>query len=269
MKDINEIAAKLANGMTLEDLRKRQSGDRLPIKPKTPEQIETESAYWTKVFADQPERHELYITRSTAQEMGYEEARRKFWAILQLRAAHIAIMEGNTDWQWCFDESMSAVVRNLVKYFINDSSGTYPLTKGLFVFGQNGTGKTEIMSALERFCYQYNLTKQFRFGSMSEVYNRTRSDKDYDPIADNQQFDRCFDEFGRQVGPVLRFGDPLDINESVIEARYGRFQRYGQITHFISNSTPNEAQAQFSPMVFDRLRAMCTSVIFSGESKRK
>jgi len=266
--DIQKIAAELANGLSLEQLRERQSGERLPAKPKTPEQIAAESEYWTRVFADRPARQLLHVTRSTAQEMDYEEARRKFWSILQLRAAHIAMLNNDPDWNWRFDEAEKEILRNLVKYFINAPTGAYPLTKGLFIFGQNGTGKTEIVSALSRFCEQYDLSKRFRFCSMSEVYNRTRADRDHDPVSDNHQFDRCFDEFGRQVGPVLRFGDPLDINEAIIEARYSRFQRYGQLTHFISNSTPNEAQAAFSPMVFDRLRAMCTSVVFPGESKR-
>ena len=269
MPDINEIARELAGGLSLDQLRERQNAQVLPTaQPKTPEQIAREAEYWSRVFAERPERQRTFVSRSTAQEMPYNEARSKFWACMQMRAAHIAVLENNPAFDWIVDAGFAAILRNLVKYLVNDASGDYPLTKGLFLFGQTGTGKTEVMQAAAAFADQYDLSKKFTLCSMSEVYNRTRADKEYDPVTDNQQFDRCFDEFGRNTGPVIRFGDPLDINEAIIEARYTRFRRYGQLTHFISNMTPNEAEAQFSPMVFDRLRSMCTSVVFSGPSKR-
>lgn len=267
MNDINKIAEQLAGGLSLDELRRKQART-AKERVKTPEEIEAEKQYWAKVFAEKPAKPELFMSRSTAQEMGYDDARRRFWAIMQMRAAHIANLENNPEFEWIVTDQFANTLRNMVKYFINDSTGEIPLTKGLFIFGENGTGKTEIMQAFSRFTVQYDLTKQFVFCSMSEVYNRTRADKEYDPVAINEQHDRCFDEFGRQVGPVLRYGDPLDINEAIIEARYTRFRRYGQITHFIANMAPNEAEAQLSPMVFDRLRSMCTSVEFTGKSKR-
>ena len=255
MNDINKIAEQLAGGLSLDEMRRRQSGI-VKERVKSPQEIEAEKEYWSKVFAEKPTKPELVMSRRTAQEMDYDEAKRKFWNIMQMRAAHIATLENNPEFEWIITPEFGDTLRNMVKYFINDSTGEIPLTKGLFIFGENGTGKTEIMQAFSRFTVQYDLTKQFVFCSMSETYNRTRANKEYDPVEINEQQDRCFDEFGRQVGPVLRYGDPLDINEAIIESRYSRFRRYGQITHFIANMAPNEAEAQLSPMVFDRLRSM-------------
>lgn len=269
MPNIDEIAKQLAGGLSLDQLRERQNAAaNIAAKPKTPEQIEVEKQYWAKVFAEKPAKQGLMICRSTAQEMEYEDARRKFWAIMQIRAAHIATLENNPEFEWIIAPEFGAVLKNLVKYFINDCTSKFPLTKGLFVFGENGTGKTETMQAFAAFTEKYNLSKRFVFGSMSEVYSKARADKDFDPITPNEQHDRCFDEFGRTVGPVIRFGDALDINEAIIEARYNRFRRYGQITHFVANMAPNEAEAKLSPMIFDRLRSMCTSIEFTGKSKR-
>lgn len=269
MKDINKIAEQLAGGLSLDDLRRQQSAFAARFSGSAGSGSEAERSYWQQVFAERPTtKGDLVMTRRTAQEMGYDDARRRFWATMQMRAAHIASLENNPEFEWIVTQEFADTLRNLVKYFINDSTGGLPLTKGLFIFGENGTGKTEIMQAFVRFTETYDLTKRFTFCSMSEVYNKARADKDFDPIAPNEQHDRCFDEFGRNVGPVIRFGDALDINEAIIEARYNRFRRYGQITHFIANMAPNEAEEQLSPMIFDRLRSMCTSIEFTGKSKR-
>ena len=270
-QDINQIAAELAGGMSLQDLRKAQADytSRQPAAAeKTPEQIAAEIQYWDRVFAPRPEKPSLAIVRRTAQEMGYEEARRKFWAVLQLRAAHTAVIENRPEFEWRFDDGEKLILANLVRYFINDPASAYPLTKGLFLFGQNGTGKTEMMRAFSRFTAEYDLSKKFEFSSLSEIYTHARSDKEYDPVTPNLQFDRCFDEFGRFIGPIVRFGEPLDITEAIMEGRYNRFRTYGQLTHAISNMATNEAQAAFSPVIFDRMRQMFSSVQFKGTSKR-
>ena len=255
----------------LQSMRQREQEfkDRNVVKP-TPEQIEKTRQYWDGVFS-QPARHtgELIMTRNTNQELEYEDAKKKFWAILQLRAAHIEILE-NKPFKWTFDEDQKHILQNLLKYFINDSSCVWPLTKGLFIYGAPGTGKTEILTALSEFCWrqQPELTKYFKMCSLSQIYVEAKANANSDPIQPNVQNDRCFDEFGRYTGAITRYGDSLDINEAIIEARYERSRRYGQLTHFIANATPNELEGSFTPMIFDRLRSMCTSIHFSGTSKR-
>lgn len=270
MKDINQIALDLSGGLTLEDLREKQNAPRRAnVAQQSEEARQAEMSYWEKVFSQGAKKQSaLIVVKSIKQEMDFEDAKRKFWAILQQRAEQIRQIEGNPAFRWTFTEEEQERVRQIIKYFINDKSSIFSLHKGLFIFGQNGTGKTEIMQAFSRFTIEYDLSKTFVFCSMSDIYNLTKSDKDYDPVTINTQFDRCFDEFGRYVGPVVRYGDSLDVNEAIIEARYSRHRNYGQLTHFISNMTPNEAENSFSPMVFDRLRSMCTSVEFTGNSKR-
>ncbi len=270
--NIDELARQLAGNMSLEQLRARQSGGVQVAEParQTPEQQAKAAEYWQRVFSDvAPAQTTLMVSRRTVQEMDYETARKKVWALLQLRAAHIADLENNPEFKWQFSDDDRANLQNIVRYFVNDPACAYPLTKGLFLYGAPGTGKTEIMKVMERFCRENSLTKAFEFTSLSGIHIQTKAEKDHDPITKNVQHDRCFDEFGRFVGPVIRYGESLDINEALIEMRYERFKRYGQLSHFIANTTPNEMKDAFSPMIFDRLRSMCTSIHFKGESKRK
>lgn len=234
----------------------------------TPEQSQALSEYWQMVFSDRPKRTSaLYISKSTAQEMSYEEARGRFWAIMELRQAHIMQLTGNMDFRWQFSEQDRERNVNLLKYFINDPSSAYDLKKGLFLYGAPGTGKTEIMQAFQRFCEQYELSKAFHYSHMPDVYSRVRAGDD--EISTQAQFDRCLDEFGRITGSVMLYGNPIDPNEAIIEARYIRFKNYGQLTHIITNATPSTTKEAFTPALYDRIRSMCTPVLFAGQSKRK
>lgn len=269
-QDIDIIARDLAWNLSLDQLRERWEARQNLYASHTadsPEVIAYREKYWQR--CQTADNSPLFVTRQTRQEMDYETARRKVVELLNERGDQIARIENNPDFRWVFNDDEKTIIKNLVKYFINDPSGDYPLAKGLFVYGPPGTGKTELMRIMSLFTTGASLTKAFVFTSLSEVHLKTKTDKSYDPIELNVQHDRCFDEFCRFVGPVNRFGEPIDINEALIELRYERNKRYGQLTHFIANTTPDESESAFTAMIFDRLKSMCTSVVFRGASKRK
>lgn len=273
MPNLEEIARKLAGNLSPEQMRERWAARENGDKFTAPERSDSERAYWQEVFREREPANALFVTRSTRQEMEYNAARSKVWALMQLRAAHISDLQ-NEPFEWDMTPEFAAALRGLTKYFINDPSAEHdgkplPLTKGLFIYGAVGTGKTEIMLIFERFCRDNNLTKAFQFSSLSKIYTDAKASADFDPIAPNVCFDRCFDEFGRYTGAAKRYGDDLDINEAILEQRYERFKRYGQLTHLVSNMDTNEAKDRFSPMIFDRVRSMCSGIYFKGESKRK
>ncbi len=268
--DIDTIARDLAANLSLDQLRERWEARQNLYASHTadsPEVIAYREKYWQR--CQTADNSLLFVTRQTRQEMDYEVARRKVVELLNERGDQIARIENNPAFRWIFTEDEKAIIKNLVKYFINDPTGDYPLAKGLFVYGPPGTGKTELMKVMSLFTIAEKLTKAFIFTSLSEVHLKTKTDKNYDPIELNVQHDRCFDEFCRFVGPVNRFGEPIDINEALIELRYERNKRYGQLTHFIANTTPVEAESAFTTMIFDHQREMCTSMVFGGGRKRK
>jgi len=268
MKDINEIAKELAGGLSLDQLRSKQDGDRSDQRrPKTPEEIEREWAYWEKVMNPTPTPNAGPRPRIFTQEMEYELAKRELWKIFQERAYHISINE-DRDFRWQFTESDGANIRNMLKWFINDPSGALPINRGLYIYGARGTGKTEVIDALRIFAANNKLQKQFISSRMSDIYQAAKADKDFDPVTVNVQFDRIFDEFARFTGPVKRFGDDLDINEAIMEQREARYKSYGQLTILISNGSKEQVEPVLSSMLFDRVRSFTSDVHFEGESKR-
>ncbi len=282
-KTLEQIAHEAAGGKSLEDLRRIQEAAAQafsnPIVKVTPEQEEKEAAYWQKVFDERrataraqqvPVMARLFKPEKSilhpGQVMRYEEARDIFKKILQERGQQIAILKNDDNFRWVFTDKDGIIIMNLIKYFINDPTSAYPLNKAPFFYGGVGTGKTEFMMMFQRFCEENEFQKSFEFCSMSEIYYKAKTDKNYNPLESNLSFDRCFDEF--IVGDVKRMGDNLNIAEAIIELREKRFINYGQLTMFTANCAPDDLPNHVSPMVYDRIRQMCFSVHFEGDSKR-
>lgn len=265
MKSIETIAAELANGLTLDELREKQSAlltERRYVAPTTPEQQEALRKYWEGVMREPVTNTVLNVTRSTAPEkISYDEARRKVWKLICERAESLGH-------PFRFTDEQGAVIGKLIRYFINDRTCGLDLTKGLFVYGVPGCGKTEIMRILATFTKESELAKAFVFSDMSEIYAGAIADKNSDPITPNIQFDRCFDEIGLKVGEVNLWGNNIDINESIIYARYNRNRKFGQLTHVVSNHDSKRIEALLTARVFDRMKDLVQSVNYPGESNR-
>jgi len=167
-----------------------------------------------------------------------------------------------------FSQAQGEVIGKLIRYFINDRTCGLDLTKGLFVHGVPGCGKTEIMRILATFTEQSELAKAFVFSDMSEIYAGAIADKNSDPITPNIQFDRCFDEIGLKVGEVNLYGNNIDINESIIYARYNRNRKFGQLSHFVSNHSSEKMLSLLTARVYDRMRDLCQAVEYPGTSNR-
>lgn len=266
-RDINAIADQLAKGMSLDEMRERSEKR---INPPTPEKTQAERAYWHKVFGGDKTRGYAPAIRVLSQEMEYGAARDIMSRILQARANEITILEKRETepFKWVFSDAEKEILKNLLRYFINDQQSEYPLNKGLFIYGATGTGKTEMMQCFQKFAVQEGLQKRFEWTNLSETHISAKTVKDYDPIIQNVTMNRCFDEFCRYSGAVIRFGESLDINEAIVEQRYTRWKAYGQFSFFIANVTPNDLPNLVSPMILDRIRGMCASVLFPGKSKR-
>jgi len=237
-------------------------------QPTTPEQQQKTIDHWEKVFSEPQKPDGLRVICRTAKECDYNKARAVFIEVMEKRADEIAVITANPNFKWVWSKEQGAVIKILIQWLINDPDCPISLSKGPFVYGLPGTGKTEITQALAKTSERLELTKQFKYTSMSAEYVRAKNDSGYDAVAPNIQANRCLDEFGRHTGDTIQWGNKTDLNESIIEERYTRFMRYGQITIIISNGDTKEVSGLFTPMVSDRLRAMCTGVMMPGDSKR-
>ena len=252
---IQQQAEQAANGKSLDEMRQAFI-DYANRKHRTGVTI-TDLAGVAK-----PERkRELAVVTVT-----YADARKTVIEIMEERATKKSRLIGK-EFKYDFT-GIGDTIKDLIHYFVNSSEGSLDLSKGIFLHGVPGTGKTEIMQILQEATSRINLRSQFTIESLSIMYDRARGSEVYNPIPDAVQLNKCFDEFGRHSGAVMRFGNPLNITETLIEQRYIRFEASGQKTHFISNFSPDEAMQMLSPAIRDRLKKMCQSVKFGEKSHR-
>ncbi len=268
MNDVNQIAQQLAHGRTLEELRDRMAGNVTATPYQRPaEKAESELAYWQRVYGAKPERKARAYIPAHTQDLDYEEARKALWGMVLDRGVEIAAAKNLPYYEIKFDQEQAAVIRNLLKWLINDPTSTLPLAKGVWLFGEPGTFKTEIMQILSSFSMARKLSKAFHFVDWSLEYDKFLLDGV--PMSEqHKQFNRCFDEFLKKTEDVKKYGNVTNPNESIIEARYRRFKNYGQKTLFVSNFSPVIAQQQLSTQAFDRLSEMVSSILMPGNSKR-
>lgn len=259
-----ELIMSLGTPEQLQDLEKRIIED----KVKNKQLLEKEQEYAKKVFSCE-RRSNAKRKISFNQEMSYDDACNSFREI-RIERGNLIRSNVNPYFRWVFNEYDMAIIENLLRYFINDPSSKLSLHKGVWLFSKAGVGKSEFMNLFSLFCKKNKLSKSFDFINISEEYTKARSDKNCDNITKLSQGNKCFDEFLFQFGEVNSYGNKINLNEALIEARYIKSQNYCQLTHLTSNVTPNEALTEklLNLRIIDRLNAMCNLVFWDGDSKR-
>jgi hypothetical protein len=276
MTDIEKQALELSGGRDLSQLR--ESMERLARRMKggaNEEDFVLEVSdygkdYLKNIWNPKPQNCSPVI--SYAQEMEYSEARLAVGRMVLRRGAEIAAIKGLSNYKIEFSPDQAAVIESLVKWVINDSSSTLPLSKGIWLWGGVGVFKTEIMKIISKFSLtqkvnEKHLSKAFHFVDWSLEYNN--SIKQNIEISQGMQYDyRCFDEFLKHTEDKKEFGNTYNPNEDLIARRYPRFNSSGQKSLFVSNFSPDFAAGALSQQAYDRLYAMVTSTQMPGQSKR-
>lgn len=263
--EIEKLALQFSGGRTLEDLRRGQS--REGSAGAVVGNSEAVAAYWERVFSGK-KMQRVTMVAPLEQVVDFETARVEFRELIKVRATEIATAKNDPSFKILLTPEQGEVVVSLLKWLINDPTGPLDIAKGFWLYGQPGTFKTELVKLLQRYAQQRELFKQFQFTDWSLEYDIALMDGKSDMIQVNEQQFRCFDEFGRKVMPINRFGNKVDANESIIESRYQRFKRYRQFSMFVSNYDPAQVESILSPMAFSRLREMVKSIKMPGTDKR-
>lgn len=266
MIDINEVAKELSGGKSLDELRAAANRKQQRSLENVGKLSEHGKEYLATIWNNQNESKEKKVLISYNQEGNYDTAKKYFWEMILQREKEIAILKNISSYKIFFTPDQADVIRNILKWLINDSSSTLKLDKCVWLYGEVGTFKTELMQLLAKFSQHHNLSKKFFFVDWSIDYEDfITDDKKYQSLI---QFNRCFDEFLKKTNDVSDFGNKENPNETLIEVRYKKYQAFGQKTILISNFAPIEAQEMLSKQAYDRIRGMFVSIQMPGTSKR-
>ena len=132
-------------------------------------------------------------------------------------------------------------------------------TKGLFLYGPNGTGKTTAMQPYIKSKWN---------GSSIDI-NMLVQQKGRGYLQRYSIHDMYIDDLGREDSTVSSYSDKdIKVMHDLIFIRYQAFKQ-GYRTHFSSNLGFSELQEKYGVAITDRIKEMCDVVEFKGESLRK
>ena len=154
-----------------------------------------------------------------------------------------------------YNTNNKEILGNLALYFLNDSSCKYDLSKGLYLYGNTGSGKTTILKAFSLFT-KVTRIKKFRIASAKEIVrkvtfeNNAASLESY-TLAAGSQGEWAIDDLGHEHECNV-FGTKINCLEIVLTARYDR----GLLTHCTSNLKPARIKEMYGQRLFSRMHEM-------------
>lgn len=149
------------------------------------------------------------------------------------------------------------------------------LKKGLWVYGEIGSGKSVAMKVFQEFCaYTPHLDNRrfsiYRFKKIEDEYEKYKSEV-FEYYGYGAQKDLCYDEFLKSSGLVNNYGIKKNLAEMLIDDRYESLTCHKFKTHITTNLPPiylakNEV---LDERTLDRATTMFNMIEWKGGTKRK
>ena len=155
--------------------------------------------------------------------------------------------------------------------YINGDSVTLNPKKGIWFYGDIGTGKTTLMKILaESQRLQGRGFKCVHCAELSAKYAANGLDalneSTFNSLISNNPVERGFDELGREQNPSKHFGNELNVMEYIFSMRYEL--RNTVRTHITTNLNIESIPKLYNDYIYDRLNEMFNFIELKGESFR-
>ncbi len=151
-------------------------------------------------------------------------------------------------------------------------------TKGLFLYGSIGMGKTLLLRVLRKYLiglsnrHHEEYKSDYRLGTYWKSASQLAAMfacKGIVALEDYLEPESCLfiDEVGREPNPVNNFGTKMDVIQFLLQTRYE--DRRSNVTHITTNLSLKEFTKIYGDYVADRCLEMFNFIPFEGESLRK
>ncbi len=178
--------------------------------------------------------------------------------------------------EFIIDSNNQKIIEWLINYF------NTPQTKGIFLRGGIGSGKTLLMEIFSIYS-QYTKINPFKIvipgRDIAQLYSRKGFEGilkyTQNPSRDirGNEVDTpniiCIDDIGTEGLKVKYFGMDVNIIYEVLLTRYDIYSKIGTLTHITTNVLPSEVKKNYGDKIFSRLKEMCFDVIIDGNDRRK
>ncbi len=166
---------------------------------------------------------------------------------------------------------------NEIFLYANGRSMKLDSSKGLWLHGPVGTGKSTIIQILRTYDFLSKLDDLgwFSAGGFSIISASLSANmfvsKGLDGINkltynDSNPVTVAFDEVGREPCPVKHFGTEMNVMQFIFQTRYEL--RHRCLTHVTTNMEPGDIAAMYGDYIADRVNEMFNVIKIDGESRR-
>jgi len=176
------------------------------------------------------------------------------------------IISTNANIKYTPEETL--VIHDLVKYFINDNSGSLNLDKGIFITGYYGSGKSRLMSFLKIFTdlMQVNKFEKINYKVLNDGI-KVKGIK----LAENltKYSDLLIDDLGfAGESKIMNYGNSYDLLTNIVNDRYEKWFYRGTRTYYTSNLTINQINSIYDEGISGRIADSCNVISFNFEFHR-
>jgi len=184
-------------------------------------------------------------------------------------------------------DSKNKDLLNDIYRYANGMPGKLDTTKGLYFWGDIGTGKSTIMKIVAEF--QRTMERGFKcancahlaslyatggVGALEESTYNTSSLSRPTQVGNVQYLsnymganpvERGFDELGREPNPAKNYGNELNVMQYILQIRYD----LRVLTHITTNLQPESLTKLYGSHIADRAFEMFNFIEMNGKTRRK
>lgn len=190
--------------------------------------------------------------------------------------------------QFVVREEYKPILNDIVLYCLNVGGNLNP-RKGLWLWGDIGTGKTTLLHIVREFCSAVRPADSdggcysFRITNAIDVCARF-ADKGYEGIKTYIESDpekyigmytinlnisrQAFDEIGSEARITQHYGCAENVFQYILQRRYERHDGFNNITHVTTNLEPSQIADVYGARIYDRCKEMFNFIPIRGKTFR-
>lgn len=182
--------------------------------------------------------------------------------------------------QFVVREEYKPIFNDIVLYCLNAGGNLSP-RKGLWIWGDIGTGKTTLLHIIRNYCALVRpvdsdgTTYGFCINNAIDVCSKFAS-KGYEGLSfyvtserDDNISRQAFDELGSEARIMQHYGCVENVFQYILQRRYEKHDGINNITHVTTNLTPKQIADNYGPRIYDRCKEMFNFIAMMGKTFRK
>lgn len=193
-----------------------------------------------------------YQKIDTDLDISFDDGRKLLWQIMKLIAPEFKVTNHN-----------KPIIQSLIKYFLRHRDCEYDLTKGLYLYGNVGRGKSTLMELFSKFTEGLRLFP-FQIVSCKKIAFDISQSQKTESMSNYFSGHYCFDDFGYEESYKL-FGNDINVMEEIMVQRYDKNNR----TFVTTNLKPDDIAGKYGMRMASRALEMFNFIFLDGPDYRE